>query len=139
MSVINPPDDDPVALWASARVTELLDGQDDPPRYGSAEWYQLPGNDPRKGAAVITAAEMWRQFGDEEELLDWFRAADRARAPLAGQKTLAELNELAKTKPAHQVRATDGWPPVAIPGRPGWYRHLVDGRQVDVQRTEAAA
>lgn len=32
---------------------------------------------------------------------------------------------------AREVRATEGWPPVAIPGRPGWFRHLIDGRQVD--------
>lgn len=32
----------------------------------------------------------------------------------------------------YEVTATPGWPPVAIPGRPGWYRHWVDGRQVDL-------
>ncbi|WP_406360333.1 hypothetical protein OID55_10980 [Streptomyces sp. NBC_00715] len=31
-----------------------------------------------------------------------------------------------------QVAATPGWPPVAIPGRPGWWRHHIDGRQVDL-------
>lgn len=30
------------------------------------------------------------------------------------------------------VTATPGWPPVAIPGRPGWWRHWIDGKQVDL-------
>lgn len=140
MSVINVPDDDPVSLWASARVTELLgDSATRPPKYGSAEWHRLAGNDPRKGAAVITAAELWRRFGDEEDLLAWFRDASRARTPLASWKTRAELDALAKPKPPRPVQAADGWPPVAIPGRPGWYRHFANGRQVDAQRTEMAA
>ncbi|WP_157852695.1 hypothetical protein RFN58_07075 [Streptomyces iakyrus] len=32
----------------------------------------------------------------------------------------------------HTVTATEGWPPVAIPGRPGWWRHLINGEQVDL-------
>nr|WP_241670676.1 DUF2742 domain-containing protein [Streptomyces lavendulae] len=130
---------DAVALWASARVTELVDGQATVPRYGTAEWQQLPGNDPKKGAAVIVAAEMWRRYGDEDELLAWFRDAHRARNPIGGRKTVAELDTLAKPAPPRPVQATTGWPPVAIPGRPGWHRRLVNGRQVDVQRTERAA
>ncbi|MFI0964652.1 hypothetical protein ACH4S8_25130 [Streptomyces sp. NPDC021080] len=129
---------DPVALWASSAVTQLLDGQDDPPKYGSTAWRELPGDDPRRGAAIITAAEWWRRYGDEDELLSWFRDASRTRESLAGRKTLAELDALATPKP-RPVQATDGWPPVAVPGRPGWYRHLVDGQQVDVQRTDVAA
>ncbi|MEI5099019.1 hypothetical protein RB200_10715 [Streptomyces sp. PmtG] len=30
------------------------------------------------------------------------------------------------------VVATPGWPPIAIPGRPGYFRHHLDGRQVDL-------
>lgn len=137
--------DDPVALWASARVTELLDGQDVTarlPKYGSTAWRQLAGDDPRRYAATITAAELWRRFGDEDELLAWFREAHHARPALASRKTLAELNQAAKPKPAHQLRAAPGWPPVAIPGRPGWSRHLVNGEQVDLphnNRSGAAA
>jgi hypothetical protein len=126
--------DDPVALWSSARVTELLDGQDPktrPPKYGSAAWQRLRGDDPMKAAAVITAAEMWRRYGDEEALVAWFRDASRNRDPLASRRTLAELNALGHPKP-RLVQATDGWPPVAVPGRPGWRRHLVDGQQVDL-------
>lgn len=133
-------DDGPTALWASARVTELLGDDGAPlPKYGTREWQHLPGSAPQKAAAVITAAEMWRKYGDEAELLDWFRAAGRACSPLADRKTLAELNEAAKHNRPRPVQAAEGWPPVAIPGRPGWYRSLVDGRQVDVQKRQAAA
>ncbi|MEU9264587.1 hypothetical protein AB0E04_03910 [Streptomyces sp. NPDC048251] len=119
-----------MALWASGTVTRLLDGHDDPPKYGSTAWRQLPGNDPRRTAALITAAEMWRRYGDEEELLAWFRDANRNRDSLASRRTLAELDALAR-QPAMPVQAAPGWPPVRIPGRPGWRRHLVDGQQVD--------
>lgn len=128
--------DDPVALWSSARVTQLLDGQDPkvrPPKYGSTAWQQLDGQDPMKAAAILTAAEMWRRYGDEEDLLAWFREAVRPRQSLADGRTLAELNALAKPKPPHQLRAAPGWPPVAIPGRPGWWRHRgPGGEQVDL-------
>lgn len=30
-----------------------------------------------------------------------------------------------------RICATPGWTPVAIPGRPGWWRHLINGQQVD--------
>lgn len=133
-------DDHPIALWASARVTELLgDDTTPPPRYGTREWQQLPSSSPHKEAAVITAAEMWRKYGDEDDLLAWFRDASRNRDPLASRKTLAELDAAAKPKPAHQLRAAPGWPPVAIPGRPGWSRHLVDGRQVDLPHDRSGA
>lgn len=125
-------DNHPTALWAGARLDELLgDDRTEPPKYGTREWQQLPGSAPQKAAAVITAAEMWRRYGDEDDLLQWFREAHRARPPLASRRTLAELNEAARPQPARVVTAASGWPPVAIPGRPGWRRHLVDGRQVD--------
>ncbi|MEU0069548.1 hypothetical protein ABZ027_08385 [Streptomyces sp. NPDC006332] len=130
-SVTGTTDTDPVALWASSAVTQLLDGQDDPPKYGSTAWRQLPSTDPRRDAAIITAAEAWRKFGDEEELMTWFRDATRNREPLASRRTLAELDAGAR-QPARPVQAAAGWPAVAIPGRPGWRRHLVDGQQVDL-------
>lgn len=36
------------------------------------------------------------------------------------------------TTPPREVTATPGWPSIAIPGRPGWWRHLVGGQQVDL-------
>ncbi|AEY90743.1 hypothetical protein SHJG_5475 [Streptomyces hygroscopicus subsp. jinggangensis 5008] len=121
-------------------MAELIGDDPTPaPKYGSREWQQTPSTDPRRAVAVIEAAEMWRRYGDEEQLLAWFRGAHAARPPLASRKTMAELNEAARPKPAVPVRAFEGWPPVAIPGRPGWYRHLVNGRQVDVQKRQVAA
>lgn len=36
------------------------------------------------------------------------------------------------TPEPYEVTATPDWPPVAIPGRPGWWRHCIDGKQVDL-------
>ena len=36
----------------------------------------------------------------------------------------------------YEVTATPGWTPVAIPGRPGWWRHHIDGQQVDLPHRE---
>ncbi|MFF7754374.1 hypothetical protein ACFZCP_35245 [Streptomyces sp. NPDC007971] len=145
---------DAVALWASSAVTQLLDGQPDPPKYGSTAWRRLPGDDPRRAAAIITAAESWRRYGHDDlsvieaaemwrkygdDVLTWFKEASASHRPLAERKTLDELDELAKPKPARPVQATAEWPPVAIPGRPGWYRHLVNGCQADLENRRAAA
>lgn len=47
--------------------------------------------------------------------------------------TAPASDEAAPTERAHrEITATPGWPPIALPGRPAWYRHLVDGRQVDL-------
>ncbi|MFD9651729.1 hypothetical protein [Streptomyces mirabilis] len=130
--------DDAVALWASARAAELLrDSEGLPPKYGTAEWQRLPSAAPQKTAAILTAAEMWRRYGDEEDLLAWFREASRPRQFVADGRTLAELDVLAKPKPPHQLRASPGWPPVAIPGRPGWWRHCgPNGEQIDLPHNE---
>jgi hypothetical protein len=32
----------------------------------------------------------------------------------------------------YEVSATPHWPPVRIPGRPGWWRHCINGEQVDL-------
>jgi hypothetical protein len=32
----------------------------------------------------------------------------------------------------YEVSATPHWPPVRIPGRPGWWRHHINGEQVDL-------
>lgn len=105
-------------LWADARSSFFAGGF---PKYGSPEWVALHPDDPRRLAAALAAAEMWRKYGDEEALLAWFREASRARPSIADRRTRAELDEAAKPKPPHQLRATPGWPPVAIPGRPGKY------------------
>lgn len=147
---------DVTGLWASARVTELLDGVDvEPPTYGSSAWLELPGGDPRRPAALITAAEQWRRLEAERARLDqlaeddpdaWFAEvtaeADNAarrlarRLELSRRPTVAELERRRTHREPREVVATPGWPPVAIPGRPGWWRHCIDGRQVDLPRRE---
>jgi hypothetical protein len=138
------------ALWATAQITNLLGAiEDPPPAYGSLEWLRLVPGDPRKVAAVITAAEEHRRYVDEEARMDRLAEEDpeafyreitadanayaaRIAPGLARRPTVDELRRGAHRGLVHQVAAVPGWPPVAIPGRPGWYRHLVDGHQVDL-------
>ncbi|GAA2407349.1 hypothetical protein GCM10010420_39300 [Streptomyces glaucosporus] len=140
---------DPTALWASAQVTALLGEQNEPaPEYGSPAWARLRAADPRRAAAIITAAEQWRRHTARTAWLDqlleedperWFAvvtadADDQARrlAPmLARRPTNTEQAFRRRYGPVRPVRAVPGWP-VAIPGRPGWWRHCIDGQQTDL-------
>lgn len=117
------------ALWADAKIAWSAR---DFPKYGSREWIALTPDDPRRLAGALEAAEMWRKYGDEEALLAWFRDASRARPSIAARRTRAELDEAAKPKPPHQLQATAGWPPIAVPGKPGVYLTYTQ------QRREAA-
>ncbi|MET8823849.1 DUF2742 domain-containing protein [Streptomyces rochei] len=129
-------------LWAEHQVATLAEGVREwtVPPYGSLAWSQLPPSDPRRYAAVIEAAEQWRRQVAEEERLDqlaeddpaaWYTevtagANDEARrmaGRLARMRTLAELDAARTRRPPHRLRATPGWPPVAIPGKPGRYLH----------------
>ncbi|WP_316740445.1 hypothetical protein [Streptomyces sp. MK7] len=121
--VIEP--DDIVTLWADAKACYLAHVF---PRYGSPAWIALEPDDPRRLAAALYAAEMWRKYGDEDALLAWFRDASRPRPPLGEGRSRAELDELAKPKPPHQLQATPGWPPIRIPGKPGKYLTYTEGR-----------
>ncbi|GHH54508.1 DUF2742 domain-containing protein [Streptomyces candidus] len=131
---------DATELWAEHQVTMLADGAQDwtVPTYGSLAWSQLPPDDPRRFAAVVEAAEHGRRQAAEEERLEqladddpaaWYAeviagANDEARrlaGRLARMRTLAELEAVRTHRPPHQLRATPGWPPVAIPGQPGRY------------------
>ena len=122
------PAEDAVQLWTEARTLYFAA---DFPKYASKEWRELHPDDPRRLAGALDAAEMWRKYGDEDALLQWFRDATAVREPLWARRPLAELDELAKPKPPHQVTATDGWPPIKVPGTGNW-RHNLDGRQVDL-------
>ncbi|MFF7021950.1 hypothetical protein ACFY97_13145 [Streptomyces klenkii] len=142
---------DIAARWAGQQYAAL--GVTENPEYGSPAWVQLRAEDPRRAAAIIEAAELWRRHRAHEVWLDrlldddpdrWYsivtgeaNAAARKIAPaLARRLTADELRaRRAQFKPVHVIRATPGWPPIAIPGRPGWYRHLIDGEQVDLQRS----
>ncbi|NED35570.1 DUF2742 domain-containing protein [Streptomyces sp. SID8499] len=139
---------DAVAVWATDQVTAL--GVTDWPAYGSPAWRALLANDPRKAAAIFEAAERWRQHRAETDELDrlltddpeeWWRRvtaeanaeARRIMPALAKRPTAAEVRARARQQPPRPVTATPGWPPVAIPGRPGWYRHRgPNGEQTDL-------
>jgi hypothetical protein len=108
--------DDRVQLWADAKILYLAGVF---PKYGSPAWIELPPDDPKRLAAALDAAEMWRKYGDEEALIAWFRQASRSRPSLAERRTKAELDAAARPKPPHQLQATPGWPPIAVPGQPG--------------------
>jgi hypothetical protein len=111
-------DDDPVALWATARALYFAR---DFPKYASPEWMALRPDDPTRLASALEAAECWRKYGDEEALLAWFKSLATNRESLARRRTLAQLDALARPKPAHHLQATPGWPPIRVPGPRGSY------------------
>lgn len=104
-------------LWADAKVSFLAK---DFPKYGSQAWQTLHPDDPKRFASALHAAECWRRYGDEEELVEWLKNLGR-RPNLVDTRSRAELDLLAKPKPPHQLRATPCWPPIAVPGQPGKY------------------
>ncbi|MEU7726138.1 hypothetical protein AB0B78_12955 [Streptomyces sp. NPDC040724] len=117
--------DEFVALWAEARTAYYAD---EFPPYASPAWRALRPDDPRRLAAALAAAELWRKYGDEEGLLAWLRDVSR-RGYSAEGRTAAELAELRKPKPPHQLQATVGWPPIRIPGGNGRYlTHIPERR-----------
>lgn len=130
--------DEITEVWAEEQVTALLPEPVDVPEYGSAAWLQLPAGDPRKAAAIITAAELWRRDRAREAWLDqladddpdqWFQIvtadanayARSIAGDLARRLTNAELKARRQHRPPHKLHATPGWPPIAIPGQPGRY------------------
>ena len=125
----SPPDVDPdsiTELWVNAKIAWTAR---DFPKYGSREWIALTPDDPRRLAGALEAAEMWRKYGDEEALVEWLKNLGR-RPNLVDTRSRAELDALAEPKPAHQLRATPGWPPIRVPGG--------NGRYLDCTRKEAA-
>ena len=109
---------DIVQLWAEAKALYFAGVY---PQYATAAWLDLEPNDPKRLAAALDAAEKWRKYGDEEALLQWFRDATAPHPPIWQGRTTAELAEARRPKPPHQLQATPGWPPIAIPGKPGRY------------------
>lgn len=125
---------------AALRVTEW-------PTYGSPEWLQLGPEDPRTYAATLEAAELYRREEAEQQRLDdlsdsdpvaWWREitadanayAARQGHAIARMRTAEEIRvarDNANNRPPHQLRATPGWPPIAIPGQPG--RYLTHGQE----------
>ncbi|GAA1557333.1 hypothetical protein [Streptomyces globosus] len=116
--------DEFVALWAEARTAYYAD---EFPPYGSKAWRALRPDDPRRLAGALDAAEKWRKYGDEDALIQWLRDVGSRRFHAEG-RTAAELAELRKPKPPHQLQATPGWPPIRIPGGNGRYLTYTDER-----------
>ena len=73
----------------------------------------------------------WTDAMDAAEAAAW-EPVRRHLAGLRKMPTWAEQQARRQLDAPRQVTATHGWPPVAIPGRPGWWRHLIDGQQVDL-------
>ncbi|MFF3617729.1 hypothetical protein [Streptomyces sp. NPDC002467] len=116
--------DEFVALWTEARTAFYAD---EFPPYGSKAWRALRPDDPRRLAGALDAAEKWRKYGDEEELLRWLCDVAGRRFSAEG-RTAAELAELRKARPPHVLQATPGWPPIRIPGGNGRYLTYADER-----------
>ncbi|MGD3106280.1 DUF2742 domain-containing protein [Streptomyces sp. YGL11-2] len=143
------------ALWTQAKTVYLTGAF---PAYGSPAWCGLPADSPQRLAAALDAAEHWRRHVAEQQRLDalaesdpeaWFREVT-ADANEEARRTLSRLrlsrvpttNEMAarrRPQPSRPVTACPGWPPLAVPGRPGWWRHCIDGQQVDLPHREAPA
>ena len=127
------------ALRANAQVAALR--VDDWPPYGSREWLRLDPQDPRVYVATLEAAELHRIAEAERARLDWLmdnqpdewwrEITDEARRETCRRVRAAKSMEAAVDvrarqaragrRPPHKLTATPGWPPVAIPGRPGEY------------------
>lgn len=107
---------DIAGLWADAK--SLFFARDFPP-YASKAWRELHPDDPKRLAAALEAAEMWRKYGDD--VTGWLRDATAPKPPLWQGRTRAELEQARQPKPPHQLQATPGWPDIAIPGKPGRY------------------
>jgi hypothetical protein len=103
------------------------------PVYGTPEFYAADPFGKEKRFSVFEAAERWRLQGvalDQLDDADWYaytfgdarRTAARLLAATNRLRSFREIrDERAKPRPAHVLRATPGWPPIAIPGKPGHY------------------
>lgn len=103
-------------LRACAQVEALH--VDDWPEYGSPPWLQLPADDPRVYVATLEAAELHRMHVERIY-------ADAHAHALNVLQTAAEVRAARKgamrTRAAHTLTPTRGWPPIAVPGEPGEY------------------
>ncbi|MER5352770.1 hypothetical protein ABT093_20855 [Kitasatospora sp. NPDC002551] len=64
--------------------------------------------------------QKWTDAMEAAEAAAWEPIRQRLHA-MAGMPTVAEQDERRRFPPPRQLRATPGWPPIAIPGRPGQY------------------
>lgn len=91
-----------------------------------------PGSDQVMEAFALHLEDHLRR-----EITEQLDAEDAARwapvkahlAATRGTPSWAERRQLRRPKPAHQLRATPGWPPIQIPGQPGRYLTYNESRQ----------
>ncbi|MEU2625862.1 hypothetical protein [Kitasatospora sp. NPDC007106] len=62
----------------------------------------------------------WTAAMDAAEAAAWAPVRQRL-AELRGAPSAAEVRALRRLPPPTTLRATPGWPPIAIPGQPGKY------------------
>lgn len=143
-----PPDATPgqiAELRAETQIAALR--VDTWPAYGTAEWLRLGPQDPRTYAATLEAAELHRRAEAdrtreawlmEHDPETWWREitsdanhfAGRMGHAIAARRTAAETraaHDRFHNRPPHQLTATPGWPPIAVPGHPG--RYLTTGQE----------
>jgi hypothetical protein len=101
------------------------------PEYGSPEFYAADPFGREKRFSVFVAAEQWRAQGQALEQLDdvdWYvhvfgdarRLASQIIAATNRIRGFKEIREARQVRhEPHQLQATPGWPPIAIPGQPG--------------------
>lgn len=85
--------------WALERIRAAA-GHGELPPYGSSEWQQLPADDPRRSAAVVVAAEAWRDH----------RSPERIAVDLRRELQATDMQVLARFKGASvDVSAAADW------------------------------
>jgi hypothetical protein len=112
------------ALRANAQVHALR--VDSWPPYGSVHWLRLNPQDPRVYAATLEAAELHRTH-IERIYTDAHRQAQEVIRTAAEAREAAARARTMRTRAPHKLTPTPGWPPIAIPGRPGEFLTMETG------------
>jgi hypothetical protein len=79
-------------------------------------------------------------MSQDAENRPWMAAGSHEDRQAGGSRSAHSLPQGSeRPQPPHGVQATPGWPAVAIPGRPGWWRHFINGQQVDLPTRQPPA
>lgn len=110
------------------------------PEYGTPEFYAADPLSREKRFSVFVAAEQWRLQGvalDQLDDVDWYvhtfgdarRLAAQILAATNRIRGFKEIREARQQRRApRELKATPGWPPIAVPGAPGIYLTYIDER-----------
>lgn len=111
------------------------------PEYGTPAYYNADPFSREKRFSVFVAAEQWRLQGvalDELDDVDWYvhvfgdarRLASQIIAATNRIRGFKEIREARQVRHApRELKATPGWPPIAIPGAAGRYLSYIDQHQ----------